>query len=45
MKAYLPLVVVVVDSKEEPLRASGGIDIFLQQQVVLMFELRPADHC
>ena len=45
MEAHLPSVTVVVDAEEEPLCASGGIDILLQQQVVLMLKLAPAGHC
>lgn len=39
MEAYPPLMTMVMDPKEEPLGASCGIDILLQQQVVLMLEL------
>lgn len=35
---------VVVHPEEEPLGAPGGIDIFLQQQVVLMLGAAPAGH-
>lgn len=34
----------VVHAEEEPLGAPGGIDIFLQQQVVLMLAAAPAGH-
>ena len=44
MKPHPPFVGMIMYSKEEPLGASGGIDIFLQQQVVLMLDIASAGH-
>lgn len=44
MKPYPAFVRMILHPEEEPLGASGGIDIFLQQQVVLMLSLPSAGH-